>query len=119
MNIELLDQTLAKVEKLDAQRTEWRRRMADGEVNAPMPKDSWDQSSWGLTSACRTSGCFAGWACVLSGYTLDGTFSIPGKAQHLLGLTANQTDMLFQAGNGLDDLRDIVATLKEDPRAYA
>jgi len=72
-------------------------------------RDQFDMGAWGYTShACGTTGCLAGWAMILSGYTLAvnqssgaETFRRPdgsevsdegGEAQELLGLTAGERD---------------------------
>lgn len=57
---------------------------------------------------CGTAGCFAGWACLLNGYTrqghgavrtADGIVSGWFAAQDALGLNHNEALVLFSSGN--------------------
>lgn len=83
-------------------------------------RDQFDMGSWGYTnSVCGTSACLAGWAMLLSGYTLDendDTFHRPdgvrvrdegSEAQQLLGLTDTE-----RYGQG--DIDESLFTLDED-----
>lgn len=116
----------------------------------------WDQSSWlnlmtrrkdnipesmrhlytdtfianGVEWACKTEGCFAGHAALLSGATFSFDRNFPGDLRHadesevitpegekravddyateVLGLTHSQSSYLFYGGNSLTDLRRLV-----------
>lgn len=95
--------------------------------------DSWDQSNWARLTGCGTSYCFAGWACVLSGYRMDWTDicsvtlflidedyreqhgdrrPISNTACELLGLGPKEADALFAGSNSLDDLETMVKNLE-------
>lgn len=110
-----------------------RRTLAYIETNP----DEWDQEKW----VCGTVACFAGRACLLSGYEpcnfsgdrvspirddegrliddgetglvrRDGQIDgVEWAARNLLGLDEEQGDELFDMGNDLDDLRKVVASL--------
>lgn len=60
-----------------------------------------DQRLYLSRSECGTTACFAGWACMLSGWTpsqLDWV-SIPGLAARELGLDIPESALLFDPGN--------------------
>ena len=98
--------------------------------------ETWDQSWWFIVTDCGTTGCFAGWTCVLSGDTPDtpgpiGALAIgegssmvelaqqggyrhaADRAAELLGFGANdaRADELFGAGNTREDLGRLVAEI--------
>lgn len=128
-NFELLDQALAWAE---ASRDH--KNLGEG-----LPR--WDQSVWFhdpqspegdeyvLDNFCGTSCCIAGYVATRNGekplieeyldYAMvvrlkDGTVeNIDFHARNLLGLTPEEATRLFEMENTLDDLRRIVAELKE------
>ena len=79
-----------------------------------------DQEIWLRKTDCGTAGCFAGLACWLNGDTpiFEGgpgssvvrsadtrrQVQIRNRAIGLLGLSPTQADLLFDAGNSLEDL---------------
>lgn len=79
-----------------------------------------DQRVW--MNECGTAGCFAGWACLLSGwqvmpYTIDGWVTdgdseelVATVAARLLGLSEWEADMLFDPRNS----RDVLALMVKD-----
>lgn len=93
--------------------------------------EEWNQTTW----RCGTSACFAGHAAILDGGAWadeesacvtaraddlpDDVFGaaialrvlVEDRAQRILGLTDRQADYLFDAHNGLNDLRRQVAEL--------
>ena len=89
--------------------------------------DHWDQTVWVRKTACGTAYCFAGWTCVLDGFTepvdrttwlvrSDGlSVDVQIYAKRRLGLTWQQADGLFDQFNTLADLERIVSELCEDP----
>lgn len=119
VNVELLDQTLAYIE---ANRDEWKQSIY-----------RWE-----------TGMCFAGWTCTLAGgewlnppdenwpdVLAAEPADAPGRvfkflgrpgvvasyrAERLLGLTEDEADSLFEAHNTIEDLREIVAELREVSR---
>lgn len=127
INHDLLDKTLHAIETAEAFKAEG------------LTQDyGWNQASWGrhytenmvVAVGCHTSFCFAGWACHLAGEALvprrtgrvvadmavldhGMTYSIADRAAELLGLNAVQAGDLFDAGNTLTDLREIVEDLHE------
>jgi len=118
-NVPLLRQTMAQIEAHPEQ---------------------WDQGSWTKELTCGTAYCFAGWAAVLSGarfaknaYSQEFRSCVipPGRilpvdvadyAADLLGVEHYETERsdednyvhLFNGGNDLDDLRQIVDELCAD-----
>lgn len=87
-----------------------------------------DQSIW--VSECGTAGCLAGWACLLSGWTVgfvdnilarekatvlsphDGyAYSLPWVAAELLGLTGDEAAALFHPENTIAELQLMVKDL--------
>ena len=136
VNVELLDKTMAAVEK---------------EAEKKPDASTWNQAHWGilwseemkgkLGLTCTSGGCFAGHAVIAAGGKLsyrdmahvaaDGmvmttTCLMPGetrpediseKAQELLGLTYTQASHMFHAHNRVEHLRAMVAALKLDPEA--
>lgn len=111
-NVALLNQTLAYIEA---------------------HPEEWDQKTW----HCGTTACFAGHAAALNGGEWLGRGSdsliardddpaediwaatedrpaiveVDRRAKRVLGLTDYQAEDLFEGGNSLDDLREIVAKL--------
>jgi hypothetical protein len=94
----------------------------------------WDQEEWVPRpvndSYCGTACCIAGNAALLAGCTPlepdhpaaggflmygphGGVVSVNAYAKDVLGLDADEADVLFSAGNSPDDLREIVAALKD------
>jgi hypothetical protein len=95
----------------------------------------WDQQTWITKADCGTVACFAGWAVLLAHPEAEAVYGVPcscgacdrvaatanavrlgGRkasiedvARDALGLTCKEGMRLFGAGNGMDDLRDIVA----------
>lgn len=93
-----------------------------------------DQSWWFTVTECGTTGCFAGWACLLSGDKPDAldrpmhlldigadvsfvvrpdgvTQSVSEHAQELLGLDWETARRLFASGNTRERLGDLVAKI--------
>lgn len=116
-NIVLLDKVL---EQIDIVR------------NDPTAPFQWDQGNWRRTMEreCGTALCFAGWAAQLdsadwaTGYgpawintpTPDSPrhiTHISDYAQDLLGLSAEEADILFAGDNTYEDLVEIVSLIKE------
>lgn len=124
-NVELLDRTMAEVEKA-----------------ARRKRRTWDQGTYRRVTDCGTAMCFAGWALTLDGAKwadevtddhvdswsvvarrgepLDMRTSegvrlafAPVAAQKRLGLTDPEADHLFAGDNTLADLRRIVSEIKE------
>lgn len=71
---------------------------------------------------CGTVACFAGWACLLSGWQYVSTYparvgdgkhekSIPALAIELLGLTEDESEILFDDNNTRPALRLMVKDL--------
>lgn len=90
------------------------------------PKE-WDQEVWRQVTSCGTVACFAGWACALNGdrfnpddwefvITDESGVSSPieDRAREILGLAIGEADWLFDGGNTLYDLEQIVETLCRD-----
>lgn len=137
LNVALLDQTLAHVEKLAAQQSEWWAAYMDRKAtDKDKPADTWNQGTWarknerqdedGEYYTCGTTACFAGWAVELSGkdalameIDMNDPRDMPVReeAMELLGLTDEEAFALFEGTNGLDDLRMIVAAIKRTARA--
>jgi hypothetical protein len=89
---------------------------------------SWDQHTWLARTECGTTGCFAGWACLLSGDILDEgcplascacnsaslrtsdgyPVEVEERATELLGLYGGHAERLFSGSNSLDNLIDQV-----------
>jgi hypothetical protein len=97
--------------------------------------ERWDQGVWLVRDGdtCQTSGCFAGWTAMLRGWRpthrsnmsglTGGVRNAAGEigdvdevARDLLRLTWDQTCRLFDGGNTLADLRQVVAELHGAPR---
>lgn len=87
----------------------------------------WDQEVWRQVRPCGTVACFAGWACALNGDRFNPddwdfvitdesgvSFPIEDRAREILGLTIGDADWLFDGGNTLDDLEQIVEELCGD-----
>lgn len=113
INVELLDRTLAHIEA---------------------NPERWDQAVY----RCATGMCFAGWACTLAGglwisdddevlvaepgewptHQWDGEVVATARvrATRILGLDDAQASDLFSADNTIEDLRRIVAELREVDR---
>lgn len=91
--------------------------------------EEWDQGVYAKRTACGTAYCIAGHAAVRAGWKplwprregnatancLDGPRDDDGwlplfddVARDILGLTAGQASNLFDAGNGIDDIRDLI-----------
>lgn len=88
-------------------------------------------------NSCNTSMCFAGHAALMSGFDAPPkndylmwrgwgpglrkaeTMDVDEYAREVLGLTFEQADVLFQGENTLEDLKEIVENLIENPDAYA
>jgi hypothetical protein len=94
-----------------------------------------DQNYWFTQTECGTAACFAGWACLLSGYevnwssedaytNLSGTrrtwgvtgsdgeeSDAIGSAQELLGLTSQESNTLFCSDNSREALQLMVKDL--------
>jgi hypothetical protein len=92
--------------------------------------EQWNQTDWitkGDGEDCGTAGCFAGWACMLSGWkpyfvdqyrTRTGLVMIGGRdsmiaerAPDLLGISYTQADDLFHEDNTREDLGRLVAEI--------
>jgi len=92
--------------------------------------EQWDQGRWISRpdgADCGTAGCFAGWACMLSGNQPDWTMSngkwtntvtadgywkyVGDRAAELLGISEVDAEMLFDADNQRDDLDRHVAEI--------
>jgi hypothetical protein len=85
----------------------------------------WYQATWRRESECGTSYCIGGYAAQVSGavwsafpaflvaepeddpewVTPDGYIEVDNRARRLLGLTFNEADDLFNAGNTIVDVR--------------
>jgi hypothetical protein len=100
MNVELLEQTMRHI------------------IDHP---ETHDQSIW--ISACGTTACFAGWACLLSGNHRDkywptyfddvttGFLHTQDLAPKLLDIDEDTAGELFDGSNTVDDLQRIVKQL--------
>jgi hypothetical protein len=87
--------------------------------------DKWYQSVWRSEIPCGTAACFAGWAvqmfapdtAVLSGarvYFPDRReLVVRDYAMELLGLTDNQSDLLFGGSNTLAELERLIGRITE------
>ncbi|HZE33430.1 MAG TPA: hypothetical protein VE198_18555 [Actinoallomurus sp.] len=76
--------------------------------------DSWDQGTWASRVGCRTSACFAGWACLLSGDNpqfhigeADTEHFMRGEERHYAPVRAAQllgvpTEMVFDRTGSTD-----------------
>lgn len=96
--------------------------------------ERWDQSWWLIATDCGTSGCFAGWTCMLAGdipdppeplslmpvgevfnmvrlASGDGYAHASDRAAELLGLADDRADKLFGAKNTREDLGRLVAEI--------
>lgn len=92
--------------------------------------EQWVQSTWVTKTECGTAGCFAGWACLLSGEKLDSEeflgimlrsgLPIPDKAEELLGASRFVASLvdgewededLFHEANTREDLGRLVAEI--------
>jgi hypothetical protein len=97
-----------------------------------MNPESHDQTKWAVRTECGTAGCFAGWAVMLDGGWeldwFDGNFVgqhtsfakrtghwagdlIHEAAREILELTPQEANVLFYAGNTIDDLGRMVKNL--------
>jgi hypothetical protein len=70
--------------------------------------DSYDQNAYVDThttddGVCHTRACISGWACLLSGKSVNDIRFSFGVAQQLLGLTYEQADRLFSPIEGSTD----------------
>lgn len=129
-NIDLLYKTLDHIETLEAFRAE-----------GVYLKDRWNQGTWAIQyrdsdgDLCGTACCFAGWAVHLAGDHFvndvgcdmegcdcdeivaeapDGNIEhIAERAQELLGLDWRERGRLFNGSNTLDQLREVVAQIKD------
>lgn len=130
-NFPLLDQALAWAERehpkgaLQWDQGYWFRDLSNGPL----------LDEYLITNFCNTSCCIAGYVATRNGerpliedgldYALevqlpDGSFEdIEVRARALLGLTVREAVRLFEQENTLDDLRRIVAELKEKHSADA
>lgn len=133
VNIALLDQTMAHVEKLEKQWEEWEDSQSN-RITTDLrgwPTDRWEQATYcrpvtrfnkelGRSVECGTAACFAGWALVLSGHNLLAEFGDGSNLGHdpavaameELGITRDQAVMLFAPNNTLRGLREIVEVIK-------
>lgn len=88
-------------------------------------QNTWQHVFYDSTGSCRTTYCFAGWACVLSGVamrklrpgeaescTADGR-RIPDVAQRLLGLDKLTAHELFHGMPRVEDLKHAVDEICE------
>ncbi len=91
-NVELLEKTLKYIEE---------------------HPEEWDQAEW----FCGTVACFAGHVVGLARCDeLQGVGSYPGsviarEAQNLLEINDDAAEFLFEAGHGLEDLKNIVTAM--------
>ncbi len=86
--------------------------------------EEWNQDVWGFKAPCGTEACFAGHALLLSGYTFEHGFrdpegcsiwGVPDTARELLGVTDDQSRLLFYAVNhynGIEGLERVVAHIR-------
>ena len=81
-------------------------------INHP---DQHDQADWAVQHDCGTTACFAGWAAILSGWTVkqvqltdDPVKDIGGE---ILGLTVSESHQLFDASNTRHQLELMVKDL--------
>lgn len=94
--------------------------------------ESWDQAYWIINNYCGTVGCFAGWACMLSGADIKipqknayyGTIQVNGTtrnvqdfAREVLGLDSAKSGALFCSDNSMEDLERMVKHLNDHPDA--
>lgn len=111
LNVELLDATMAEVEK--AARRKGTR------------KPGFDQNVWRLEDGCRTTMCFAGWALTVSGADWSNLRSkvtgvgsrifgvdVSKEASRRLGLTHYEAEHLFLTTGTLAEVRRAVALIK-------
>lgn len=71
-----------------------------------------DQKIWYIKSkSCGTSGCFAGWACALSGQSVRNFHRIEAIATAALDLHPYEAGKLFHSKNTRDMLRLMVKDL--------
>lgn len=93
--------------------------------------EEWDQASWAQRDpVCGTKFCLAGTAVALQGHEfvwneyececcqniatkITGGLYIEEQAAADLGLSSTQADRLFNAGNSLNDLWDIAASITD------
>ena len=106
LNVELLDRVIAHISSIPSS------------AEAGKGKgDVWNQRSWGYVEECQTSGCIAGWTCILKGRDKgikdsDSVSNIQNTAQQLLGLTNSHADALFDSDNIMSDLLRIAEVIK-------
>jgi hypothetical protein len=88
-----------------------------------------DQKYWFTQTECGTAACFAGWACLLSGYEVDRTQTMGSghdrfeyvvsesgnfaghRARDILGLTETEASILFDSYNSREALQLMVKDL--------
>lgn len=74
-----------------------------------------DQSLW--VNSCGTTACFAGWALMFNGLTAkevsarEAADSVQGDAADALGLTTQESDVLFHSLNTRENLERMVKAL--------
>jgi hypothetical protein len=88
--------------------------------------ESWDQTTFGSTTACGTVACLAGHVIMAAGgepstdlgdYVLDGqTRFAADLARELLGINRASAEVLFAANNDREDLEQLVNDLAAGKR---